>query len=135
MNQHNDLEKELSKLKSTLDVKQKNIEKLKSELENQILENNRLLLENKDLNDENKVYRMWEVTSIEPQDHRLLYWKKETIVLQNSYSFRLGQIIINAFKMPGKNTLLMPYYLVKLILDLISGRGRDELRKALERNS
>lgn len=135
MNQNSDLKKELSKLKIKLDVKQKNIKRLNSDLENLVLENNRLLIENTNTRDEIENYHMQSVTPTQSQDNRINYWKREAIVLQNSYSFRLGQIIINAFKMPGKSTLLMPYYIVKMILDIIKGRGRDELKKALERNS
>jgi regulator of replication initiation timing len=135
MNQNSDLKKELSKLKIKLDAKQKNIKRLNSDLENLVLENNRLLIENKNISDEIENYHMQSAAPTQSQDNRINYWKREAIVLQNSYSFRLGQIIINGFKMPGKSTLLMPYYIVKMILDIIKGRGRDELKKALERNS
>lgn len=124
--------KDLAKIQTKLNRKQKQVNKLEYDLEKLVLENSRLLIENTELSDEVKNHRMQSAVTPRDQARRLEYWRREAIVLKHSYSFRLGQIILNAFKLPGKNTILMPYYIVKLILYIISGRGRDELSKALE---
>ena len=46
-------------------------------------------------------------------------WKNEAIALKKSYAFRIGEILINAIKKPGKKTLLMPYYLIKILLEVL----------------
>lgn len=35
---------------------------------------------------------------------------------KTSISFQVGQVIVRAFTKPGKNTLLAPYYLLRIVL-------------------
>jgi hypothetical protein len=70
--------------------------------------------------------------TMQPESRQLQKWKREAIELRYSYSFRLGQVLINAVIKPGKNTLLMPYYLTLLTWDIISGRGEEKVKQALE---
>ena len=129
------LVEELSEVKKRLKRKRNAVDKMSSDLESLVLENNRLLNENQDLVAEVRNYRLQSAAPVPDLDIQARQWIKECLILKNSYSYRLGQIFVNAFKAPGKNTILMPYFLVKLVLDIISGRGREELRKALERYS
>lgn len=62
----------------------------------------------------------------------LIRFKNESIVLKNSYSFRLGQILINAVMKPGINTILVPKYFFILAWDIITGKGREKLRNQLK---
>ena len=107
---------------------------MKADLEKLVMENNRLLIESKDLIDEIKHHRIQEAALKKSNEQRSQHWMKEALVLKHSYSFRFGQIIINAFTKPGKNTILLPYYLVKLFRDIATGRGRDDLSEALKQN-
>jgi hypothetical protein len=119
------------------------------DLEKMVLENNRLLTESKDRFDEAEDLRkrLSALDQNRKKEHgkptqakqvishdvsNISKWKKEAIVLKCSYSFRLGQILINGFSKPGKNTVLMPFYLASLAWDMISGRGREKVRNALE---
>ncbi len=36
-----------------------------------------------------------------------------------SFSYQLGHLIVTAFKKPGKNTLLLPFRIIKLIIKKI----------------
>jgi hypothetical protein len=122
---------------------------MEADLEKMVLENNRLLTESKDRFDEaedlRKRLNTLEQSSKKQQGEatqgkwlvsndvgNVSKWRNEAIVLKYSYSFRLGQILINGFSKPGKNTVLMPFYLASLAWDMISGRGREKVRNALE---
>jgi hypothetical protein len=37
--------------------------------------------------------------------------------IKNSYAFRVGDTIVNGFRRPGKNTLLMPFRLTGLVFE------------------
>ena len=144
-----DLERELSKYKSDLDTKQKEIKELTStyksdldtkqktikelnaDLEGMVLDNNRLLIENKDLCEINENYRKRESKKLQP----IQSWNWEAIELKNSTSYRLGRIFIDAFREPGKRTLLIPYYLGELAWDIVIRRGKNTVGKAHRNNS
>ena len=153
------LYEEMSSLKQDkikeLEINQGIINELKIELEKMVMENNTLLIESKNLFDETENYRMRLAAlgqdpknlhskpskernkntrnySVSNKDFQLRKWKKEAVIVKYSYSFRLGQILINTFTKPGKNTLLLPYYLFELALDMISGRGREKVKKELD---
>jgi|GEM_PF-745182 len=50
--------------------------------------------------------------------------EKQITILRNSTSFKIGQIIINAFIKPGKNTIMAPISLVKLFFSSsMAGKG------------
>lgn len=108
----------------------------RGDLQKMAIQNNHLLLEQKALFDETENLRkrlaalseksavrdsaIKESRSLKRQIQNLTH---EAIELKKSYSFRLGQIIINAVMRPGKNTILLPYYLLKLARDMVYGRG------------
>ena len=64
--------------------------------------------------------------------HKIHKWQRKTIELETSYSFRLGQIVFNSILKPGKNTVLMPYYLTILFWDIVSGRGKTKTKQILK---
>ena len=136
------------------------VKALENELERLALENNRLVMEQKDLFDEaenmrkkfaafNQTPKMEQIkqpvghATETPQlsllnisrGHQIQNLSQAAIELRYSYSFRLGQILLNAVCRPGKNTLRMPYFLVQLAWDMISGRGRRKVKNELERSS
>ena len=100
---------------------------MKSDMEKLVIENNRLLMENKDLMDELENSRLRMASSSYEQVKSNQKWNEEAIILRNSYSFRLGQIFVNAVNRPGKDTLLMPYYLLRFFWEIVSGRGRKNV--------
>jgi predicted nuclease with TOPRIM domain len=134
---------EIREVRSDLKMKNLRLAEMEKDLHKMVTENNKLLVESKDLFDEVENYRKQVVALSQPSKNlqpnlatpsygQTDKWRRETIILQHSYSFRLGQILINAFTKPGKNTYMMPYYLVKLVWDMITGRGREQLQKALQ---
>ena len=57
------------------------------------------------------------------QMERKLNKKERRIVaLETSYSFRIGQVFVNAFFTPGKNTLLFPFQLIGILSKAILGK-------------
>lgn len=42
----------------------------------------------------------------------------------NSESYRVGLLMVEAFKHPGKNTLLLPFRLARLMFEVLSDRKR-----------
>jgi hypothetical protein len=120
-----------SKFQSDLDTKQKKIKELNADLEDMVLDNNRLLIENKDLFEIAENYRKRESKKLQPIQN----WNREAIELKNSTSYRLGRIFIDAFREPGKRTLLIPYYLVELAWDIVIRRGKSNDEKAHRNNS
>ena len=40
----------------------------------------------------------------------------------NSYAFRVGQVIVDAVRKPGKNTLAMPFRLMRLMFEIATKR-------------
>ena len=155
-----ELEAELGNVKFSAKEDSAKIKKLEDDLEKIVLENNTLLKESKDYFDEiehlrkqisflhqkkaekkkmqhsktekNTVVPVASNGSKPKELRQLQKWKKESIELRNSYSFRLGQILINTVLKPGKNTLLMPYYLTQLVWDIFTGRGRRKTKQAIE---
>ena len=51
-------------------------------------------------------------------------WQKEVHALRNSTSFRLGQALVNAVVKPGKNTVLMPFRVVKILFEDVFARQK-----------
>ncbi len=43
--------------------------------------------------------------------------EKEVAVLKRSYAFRMGRVLVDAVARPGKNTLMLPLRLVRLIFE------------------
>ena len=120
-----------SKFQSDLDAKQKKIKELNADLEAMVLDNNRLLIENKDLFEIAEKYRKRK----SKERSSVQSWKREEIKIKNSSSYRLGLIFVMAVREPGKKTLLAPYYLLKLLWDIATNRDRDKVRKAHRNNS
>lgn len=120
-----------SKYKSDLDTKQKKIKELNADLEDMVLDNNRLLIENKDLFEINENYRKRK----SKERSSVQSWKREVIKLKNSSSYRLGLIFVMAFREPGKKTLLVPYYFLRLVWDIATNRDRNKVRKDHKHNS
>lgn len=146
----NDLKKELHEtninLKELKDQKseyQRKITDLDKDMQDLLNENKHLVIQNTDLKDKIEFYKK-KIASKKhgPKNKRKLSsaelnqnkrWKKEYLILKYSYSFRLGQILINAVKSPGRNTILFPYYFTQLLWDMISGKGREKAKAELSK--
>ncbi len=140
-------EKELrQQIKSVEKIVKQNrkMKRMEADLADIVSENNLLLQENKKYHEKVETYR--KQISESKKTHNIqrykgsieaipsYKWKKEAIILEYSYSFRLGKILIDSVFKPGKNTLLMPYYLCKLFWEIITGKGRERMRNELKRN-
>jgi hypothetical protein len=64
-------------------------------------------------------------------DEQVKKMRQEIIKIRYRYSFRLGKILTDAVLRPGKNTVLMPYYLIILFWDIATGRGRRKMEQVL----
>ncbi len=64
-------------------------------------------------------------------DEQVKKMRQEIIKIRYRYSFRLGKILTDAILRPGKNTVLMPYYLIILFWDIATGRGRRKMEQVL----
>jgi myosin heavy subunit len=51
--------------------------------------------------------------------------KKEIFELRNSYSFRIGQVFVNAVAKPGVNTVMAPFRLAKLVIEPVFSRKNN----------
>jgi hypothetical protein len=118
----------------------KKIAQMETDLQHLVEQNNRLLIKYKDLSDQSEAYRNEIAVVLQRRCNKQALsgkqlankWKRELISLKYSSSFKLGQILINAIKKPGRNTLLMPYHLVKLAIDRIFGRENENMNTALK---
>lgn len=141
-----DMEEILKKKDENLIIYENKIKELETDLQKMVIENNQLLKSSKQFFDEIESYRKRlslfdeiylyknEKKSNTVSSYQSMKWKKEAIMVRYSYSFRLGQIFFNAITKPGKDTILMPYYLIKLTFDIITGKGRIKAKEALEGN-
>jgi hypothetical protein len=59
------------------------------------------------------------IKRIERLENKLSICQNKLSICQNSYAFRIGQSITLAVRRPGKNTLLLPFRLVKLVFESI----------------
>ena len=106
---------------------------LKRKLEKLVLEVNSYLQKCKDLEDSNENLRIKisiqakettkqakETTKSKQElkkiQNDIKRNRKELFTVKTSTSFQVGQILVNAVAKPGKNTLLFPFYLLRLIL-------------------
>ncbi len=48
--------------------------------------------------------------------------RNDTNQYMDHYSFRIGNIIIDAVRKPGKNTIMMPIRMIKLMFEIIAKR-------------
>lgn len=67
----------------------------------------------------------------QPSNDQIKKLQQEIIKLRHRYSFRLGKILTDAVLRPGRNTLLMPYSLAILTWDIVTGRGRKKMERAV----
>lgn len=101
-------------------------EEMKNELHALTLLNNRYLKEIKALKKENDYYK----TQIKSSQMLLKENSannksgNESIILRDSYSVRAGQIFVNALAKPGKNTIMMPFRLIKLMFIIYFSRKK-----------
>lgn len=93
--------------------------KLKKDLEKSVLNANKYLQECIDLRDENENHRIKilalnsEMTEVQ---QKLNDKDQKLIALRNSPTFQIGQVIVKALTKPGKNTFLLPFYLLQILL-------------------
>lgn len=111
-------------------VAEKRLAELERELKSAVAEANACLRENTHLDDELVNLRMHLASDkkefedarkgIEAEKQKTInqnnQLKKENFSLRTSTSFRVGQVFVQAFAKPGKNTLLLPVYLARIIL-------------------
>lgn len=111
-------------------VDQQELAVLKQELNGAIVEANECLKENKDLRDELESLRIHcsgiqreyagkkeEFAAKKKQSNKLAeQLRHENFSLRTSTSFRVGQVLVNAVAKPGKNTLLLPFSLLRIVL-------------------
>ncbi|MCP4021533.1 MAG: hypothetical protein GY729_06810 [Desulfobacteraceae bacterium] len=95
-------------------------EYLKTQLESMTLLNNTYLKEIKDLQKQ-KEYLNFRIRS------SLIYAaeqakRNDVERFRSSYSFRVGETIVDAVSKPGLNTILMPFRIIKLMFEFISSR-------------
>ena len=151
------LEKERAsgeEVKANLEKENKRVQKFESDLEEMVLENNHLLKTSKDYFEQAEEYRK-HLASLKrenkdlrakvsaksnvakkggqppPANDQFKKMQQEIIKLRYRYSFRLGKILTDAVLRPGKNTLLMPYFLAILSWDIVTGRGRRKMEQVL----
>jgi chromosome segregation ATPase len=124
----NNLVKKNIKLQKSIADKFGNEEQNKK-LNRLVTESNKYLKECKDLNDKlndlrikNQVHKK-EMEDLNRQMEDLNRQIEDLQVrksnLENSFSYRLGHILVKAVKKPGKNTLMAPIRLIKLIFSSI----------------
>jgi hypothetical protein len=111
--------------KGTADKFKNEIAEKNKVLEKLVNESNKYLKECKDLNDKlsdlrikNKVQskEMKELNKrIEDLNKRIEDLKERKSNLENSFSYKFGHIFVKAVKKPGKNTLMAPIRVIKLI--------------------
>ncbi|MDA3788505.1 MAG: hypothetical protein PF503_08430 [Desulfobacula sp.] len=109
-------------------------EELKKQLEKIALQNNDYLHQIKKMDEEleNLKRRLFSTFSMERQSvnsdskfgtkpnnlsDRLKRLEDNNFALRDSYSFRIGQIFIDAVSKPGKNTIMLPFRFIGLIFD------------------
>jgi SAM-dependent methyltransferase len=51
--------------------------------------------------------------------------RKMVQAVRSSFSFQLGSVLVEAFRRPGRNTILLPYYLVRLCIMILKKRKKD----------
>jgi hypothetical protein len=106
---------------------------LERELERSVHEVNRYISQCKDLNDENENLlvalarqdeeakeakkKVKDLTQKSLNQEKIVkQLRKRNLTLETSTSFQVGRILVHAFKKPGKNTLMFPYYILQTIL-------------------
>jgi hypothetical protein len=62
-----------------------------------------------------------EKTARELEQNQAAIEQRKLQRIRKSYSYRIGQIIVMAIKKPGKNTILLPFRLIRLILSKFYG--------------
>lgn len=111
-------------------AEEKRLAEMERELKNAVAEANACLRENTHLDDELVNLRMHLASDkntfetakkrFEAEKHRINHLnnqlKKENFSLRTSISFRVGQAFVQAFAKPGKNTILLPVSLARIIL-------------------
>jgi len=126
----NELNKSLSDA-SSINVNYQNMkienENLKNELEKSITEVNDYFNKYKMLSDKSNDLQI-ELSAnnkhIKKKTEMLRNAEKQITFLRNSTSFKMGQIIINAFIKPGKNTIMAPILLTKLLFSSSMAKKR-----------
>ena len=138
---HEEYEKQL---KSVLEESERITEEVQMRIQSLVEENAKLVRESKRIKDVWVKERVKLLTSLKDGKnqgtpiattvdyHKIHKWQRKTIELETSYSFRLGQIMVNSILKPGENTVLMPYYLTILFWDIVSGRGRTKTKQLLK---
>jgi len=53
---------------------------------------------------------------------RIAELKQRISILKVSYSYRIGQIFVNALRKPGKNTIILPFRFVRLLIEIAFSR-------------
>ncbi len=104
---------------------------MNAQLEEMVLLNNQYLHEIRRMNEEliNLKKRLFSDNPNcfpETESEHLLY-KIQTLEtrnfdLRNSFSFRIGQVLIDAVSKPGKNTIILPFRFISLIFDYAFNR-------------
>jgi hypothetical protein len=126
------LEKDVSKIRYEEPTSDKaQIRKLKEDLESIAILNSRYLKDIKELQ-RTIDYLNAGYDGIHSYDHsispsfaqvsNLKNKENELDSFKNSYAFRISDILMNAVVKPGKNTIMMPFRIMKLMLNYVLNR-------------
>lgn len=113
---------EKKKLEAKLEKEVNTRISLEADMENIVLQNNSYLKEVKDLADKiENLRRSISVASGAKKDaiRKQQLIQKRLNTLQTSLSYRLGNLFVLSIKKPGKNTILLPFRLLKLFFTYI----------------
>ena len=76
----------------------------------------------------NNVSKQKQVVYQKPQANRQKS-EREAFELRNSYSFRIGQILVNTVAKPGVNTISFPFLLIKLLFEPLFKQNRKKIKR------
>ena len=62
------------------------------------------------------------ISEQEKLNKRINKFEKKIFALNSSYSFRIGQAFVSAVTKPGKNTVMLPFRFISLILESVFAR-------------
>ena len=132
-----------------LQKKEERIREMEGDLHEIIVQNNEFLKQVKDLQDElheqrirlsakNKTQAVSPAKNTKKSQKKVFQqknrnnaekYKNEVVALRNSYSFRIGQILVNTVAKPGVNTIIFPFLLIKVFFEPFFKRNRKKNKR------
>lgn len=130
------------KIKENLDAVE--MKKLEDDLEQLVTQTNNYLKKNKELEDEiarlrvrnASLAKLTKQTVVSGKNGLKRYngapgeeikrYRREIQLLKSSYTYRVGYFVVKAFSQPGKNTILLPYRLIRIFLNYLRKRKNSK---------